>query len=128
MSPEKPRHGEPCNRCGFCCEIELCQLSSAVFDMPFDAGPCPALLYDFDGQSRCGLATFPAQYAPVRAAIHGEEALREAAFFLIGSGVGCDALNEHEVENEPFERSLQIMADLRRPQIARAATLWLSLT
>lgn len=39
---DKPRYGDPCNGCGWCCQQELCPVGKQVFgDIP---GPCPALV------------------------------------------------------------------------------------
>lgn len=41
-SLDKPKRGEPCNGCGWCCQQELCPVGKQVFgDIP---GPCPALV------------------------------------------------------------------------------------
>lgn len=59
---QKPKKFEPCNRCGKCCELELCSVAMdrfrpgyAPFPAPEWVGPCPALSFDSEGQGSCGL-------------------------------------------------------------------------
>jgi len=40
--PEKPRYKEPCNGCGLCCAVALCEVGK----MLFESAPCPALRTD----------------------------------------------------------------------------------
>ncbi|MDH3360094.1 MAG: hypothetical protein OEL55_04415, partial [Desulfobulbaceae bacterium] len=43
----KPKFTEPCNHCGICCTLQLCEFAEEVFDTD---PPCPALL-----EGKCGL-------------------------------------------------------------------------
>lgn len=49
--PAKPRHREPCNGCGLCCHIELCDVALAAFADGTEA-PCPAMTFEA-GRVRC---------------------------------------------------------------------------
>lgn len=103
MAQKKPLHGEPCNRCGLCCFITPCPLALAVFGPII--GPCPALGLG-PNDTACGMIEDPARFAPERTAEHGEQVMRDAAAFLIGSGLGCDARLESEPENKAFNHKL----------------------
>lgn len=95
IAARKPPHGAPCNRCGLCCIVTLCDLGRHVFHRPRGgAGPCPALSFDADG-SRCGLVD------------SGTVSGREAAKWLIGSGTGCDARINGEPVNQEFNARLE---------------------
>lgn len=50
---QKPAFGEPCNRCGWCCKEEACDLARMV-GLPTTA-PCAALEVESDGRFSCGL-------------------------------------------------------------------------
>ena len=50
--PEKPKFGDPCNGCGFCCAVELCSVAEMIFDD--NTLPCPLLSFH-DGRSWCKL-------------------------------------------------------------------------
>lgn len=50
--PAKPKSGEPCNGCGQCCALEICEAGDAAF--PGAAAPCPGLVI-LDGRTRCKL-------------------------------------------------------------------------
>lgn len=71
----KPAHGAACTRCGLCCFVALCDLSQRVFNLPADAGPCPALTGSV-GAASCGLTTLP------------DAELAAAAALLINAGNG----------------------------------------
>ena len=49
--PEKPKRGEPCNGCGFCCAIELCQVAEMA---GLTETPCKFMMF-LDGRFWCGL-------------------------------------------------------------------------
>src|SRR5262245_60661455 len=93
MAERKPRHGEPCNRCGLCCTMTLCDVARTVFRRPEKPayGPCPALRLreGIPGEHECGLACEPGKYG-------------EAARLLIWAGQGCDARINGEPINEAF--------------------------
>lgn len=54
--PDKPRTGDPCNGCGWCCVTEPCDLS--VKYLGATAGPCPALEIE-GGRTWCGMVRRP---------------------------------------------------------------------
>lgn len=113
----KPPHGQPCTRCGACCIVVLCPLAQAVFG--FEQGPCPALEFDDDRNSSCGLIAHPEQHDPVRVAAYGRENVQDASRHLIGSGNGCCARFNGEPEDKPFNRRMDAL-DL---QVAETTTL-----
>jgi len=87
----KPRFGEPCNGCGFCCIQEPCDLAREFLDCRI--GPCRALEYE-DGRTYCGLLRRPIHYIAGIAdnpALSGPLQARIAFTLAIGSG--CDALS-----------------------------------
>lgn len=49
LLPPKPRWGTPCNGCGLCCAIELCEAGEIAF--PGASAPCPGLKLRGDGKS-----------------------------------------------------------------------------
>lgn len=71
----KPKMGQPCNNCGWCCLTETCP-TGLVFT-PADAKVC-AMLEQKDDKYFCKLATSPM--------------MRE----MLGMGQGCDARSIEE--------------------------------
>ena len=109
---EKARYGTPCNSCGQCCQASLCPLASALLRMPLGApGPCPMLEFDSRGESSCGVVRRPGAFAPVKTRIHGAEAMRKAALYLIGAGFGCDGLTEDEPDDPVFRARMTAEAE-----------------
>jgi len=102
----KPPHGAPCNQCGLCCQASRCPLAQFVFKLP-EIGRCPALSYDADGLSVCGLVAEPQTHAPFVVMRWGIEVVRTAARHLIGSGLGCDARINGEVPDQAFYARLR---------------------
>lgn len=49
---KKPKEGEPCNGCGFCCTEQICAIGAYAF--PGETEPCPGI-EEVDGISRCSL-------------------------------------------------------------------------
>lgn len=90
LSDLKPKavYGSPCNRCGVCCLLEQCAISSMFF------GPqkvCPAL--DFDGpEASCGLFVRPEDFTTES----GADWMREFAELSLGIGTSCDAAHSDE--------------------------------
>jgi hypothetical protein len=87
-APEKPRKGEQCNGCGFCCAAERCPLAIELIGP--GPGPCPALEFDEDNSRFwCGIVKNASHYTDI---IKPEY---EAKFgFIIAGlyfGTGCDA-------------------------------------
>jgi len=120
----KPRHGEPCNRCGLCCMATLCALGQHVFQRHEWPGPCPGLRKDGDGSYSCNVANEPLQYA--RDPLADGYALRHAALTIIGAGDGCDARFNGEWRNEPFSDALDAKYQFGKGRLAlrHAKHLW----
>lgn len=70
--PEKPRLGEPCNGCGFCCAAEVCAIGLVVYGEQTPA-PCPAMRFK-EGRFWCAVVQ---QFEPIGV--------------LLGIGMGCDS-------------------------------------
>lgn len=87
MLEKKPRHGDPCNRCGLCCTASLCDLAKAIHGER--QGPCPELQWDADG-SRCGLVD------------RTTGLVQEDVRLLINSGAGCDMVLRNEQRNHRY--------------------------
>lgn len=97
----KPKIGQPCNGCGFCCTIEPCKLAQELLNCT--SGPCVAL--EFTGNtSGCGLVRNPLAYLfkaanpDVEVDLLGDPPPVAAGFDLsvkmaaaLGIGHGCDA-------------------------------------
>lgn len=97
----KPRLGEICNGCGYCCSEEHCQLAREFLSC--DVGPCVAL-EERGGRTICSLARNPLGYlfaaahpgaaVPVletAAAIEEGDRLSAEIGAALGLGRGCDA-------------------------------------
>lgn len=80
--PPKPRMEEPCNGCGLCCHVVLCEAAKIAF--PDGVAPCPALTFK-DGRTFCGLVL-------VEAAAGLEPILRRS----LGIGHGCSMSDDQE--------------------------------
>ena len=106
---EKPPHGQPCNSCGLCCRDQLCPLGVGIFGEPWER-QCPALEQD-GARAICGLVVHPMVYAMARTLLHGKDVMSAAAAFLVGAGVGCDALLEGEPADEKFRKALKSQRD-----------------
>lgn len=77
-APEKPRKGEPCNGCGFCCAAEVCEIGLAAMG-PDTQAPCPAMEFS-EGRFWCGI---------VKA--EDELGVFPLVRLMLGIGKGCDA-------------------------------------
>jgi hypothetical protein len=55
----KPRSGQSCNGCGYCCTVAPCMLANTYLNCT--SGPCVALEHT-DGRSSCGLVRNPLGY------------------------------------------------------------------
>lgn len=102
----KPRFGEPCNGCGYCCTVQPCQLAQEFLNC--SEGPCVALEAR-DGRTVCGLvrnplgyifkAAHPDQDVPVLDEAPDLEAGRQLSTDLanaLGVGRGCDTDDDEE--------------------------------
>lgn len=120
----KPKHGQPCNSCGLCCQAMLCPLAQHLFQRDPAPGPCPALLRKGDGTSGCGVAADPSHYAPFKTALHGLETMRAFALLLIGANTGCDARFNGEPADQAFYAELLRNDRRQRGRVARAGKAW----
>jgi hypothetical protein len=109
MLARKPPHGAPCNGCGLCCYATTCALGRALFKT--SAGPCPALRFDAERRSFCGVVAD----AP-------SDTLRDAALVLIRAGDGCDARFNGERRDPDFDRRIDAADNPRLRK--QAAYLW----
>lgn len=107
----KPPHGAPCTRCGLCCFVALCELSQRLFDLPADAGPCPALRGSI-GAASCGLTELP------------DAKLAAAAALLINAGNGCDMLMNGEPRNAAHDAACAARDDANHTRLKKARALW----
>jgi hypothetical protein len=78
----KPKFGERCNGCGYCCEREQCLISIELFGKR--EGPCVALERE-DGRTYCGVVR------------HAPSDLQPQIAYWLGLGVGCDASDDSEI-------------------------------
>jgi hypothetical protein len=103
----KPPHGSPCNNCGACCKVTVCDLGQHVFKRPeFTGEPCPGLVKNLDGTYGCGLVLYTEAFVSKARWLKYGQALRRAALLLIGAGDGCDARFNGEWRNEVFAAEL----------------------
>jgi hypothetical protein len=109
MRDKKPAHGAPCNRCGLCCFVSLCDLAAALHNRR--QGPCPELRWDEKG-SRCALIE------------RSEGKMREAAKLLINSGNGCDMLMHGETRDAVYREMMDVLDFENRHRIEAAWKLW----
>ncbi len=109
--PRKPRFGEPCNGCGYCCTVAPCLLAQDFLNCA--TGPCVALEFR-EGKTACGLvrnplgylfqAAHPDQASPILDAasdIPAAERLSAELAAALGIGLGCDADDDTDSENWP---------------------------
>jgi hypothetical protein len=86
-TPPKPRKGEPCNGCGWCCHHEVCSIGQLAF--PGSAAPCPGIVYQ-DGAVRCAIVLMEIK------AIEIEPSIEPLIQRSLGTGCGCDADDPEE--------------------------------
>lgn len=85
-APEKPKWGEPCNGCGFCCAAEPCDIAREFIGAT--KGPCPAMEFDA-GRFWCGMVRSPHKYLGVAEWVG--DSMRAPFQLLLGVGRGCDS-------------------------------------
>lgn len=103
---QKPKFGERCNHCGYCCSTEPCQISKEFLGCA--EGPCIAL-ETVDGQSSCGMIINPLGYIFKAAHPHDDLAspqhdnlveenrrIGERVAQVIGAGRGCDSIDDEQ--------------------------------
>lgn len=110
MLAAKPTHGSPCNRCGLCCTVALCDLGQHMFQRPKQPGPCPALKRTAAGYE-CAFTTCP----------DIPEVMRAAASVLINAGNGCDMRMQGELNEEYSARMNRRDEEWERSGILAAA-------
>lgn len=75
----KPKYGNACNGCGWCCHSAVCYLGQEAFKIKEENTPCPAMMF-IDGKVRCGLVEAEKE-------LDGEPLLAKA----LGIDKGCDS-------------------------------------
>lgn len=118
----KPAHGQPCNSCGLCCIVGVCDLGAEVFGEVI--GRCPALERESDGSKRfrCGLVANPGKYH--RDAAADPTAYSAAALLIVAGGIGCDTRLIQESRDEPFNVRLRQWRRSMRDRALVALALW----
>jgi hypothetical protein len=112
---QKPRFGEPCNGCGYCCTMQPCALAEEF--LKCTTGPCVALERDGD-RTGCGLVRNPLGYlfkaahpqadVPVLDAPLATQAGSELSADMaraLGIGLGCDSDDDADSEAWPALRT-----------------------
>ena len=107
----KPKYGQPCNGCGYCCTTEPCDLASEYLDC--HAGPCIAL-ETADGKSGCGLVRNPLAYLYLHVHPDSDPAILQDAKLIasgadlstqiaaaLGVGRGCDSIDDEQAASWP---------------------------
>ena len=106
----KPKIGEPCNGCGICCMIQICNTGAFLLKKTTYLGEktisglCPALI-ERDGKYVCGFIVAPQRF--IRSKYRPEVISRTVAL-CIGAGSGCDELgyDDNPAEEEALERMI----------------------
>ena len=124
--PQKPAYGAPCNDCGRCCQHNLCIIAAIVLNGGRNAHmACPALEWNEDGTSRCGMVRDPAAWAPEQTARHGVEKMQATGRRAIGAGIGCDWNEWDEPMPRGFRRALRReTSEKNRARYFRAVDAW----
>ena len=118
----KPPHGSPCNRCGACCMVTLCQLGKHLFNRK--QGPCPALKPDGNNEYACDVVRNPQAYAGNLSPSLKIHSLRMAAREIIYADDGCDARFNGEPVNKRYHWECSIRDAKNKPKRDRALKLW----
>lgn len=125
----KPRLGDPCNRCGHCCRKLPCQVSA--FLLGAVRGACGALVEHPDGTTSCGMMVDPLKYATNEGrlleftdlvyrvtmpldATTVEERIKNAIRHWMGTGSGCDS-----ADLQGIDADIPSDADIRDVWLAR---------
>ena len=111
MIQPKPKFGQACNGCGYCCSTEPCELARE--HLGCQTGPCVALEIT-DGKSGCGLVRNPLGYLWLREKPSDDKAILNDAKVIelggalsaeiasaLGVGRGCDSLDDHQSASWP---------------------------
>lgn len=104
MQLDKPLLGQPCNGCGLCCILVVCDLGRELGD----ADVCRALLQQPEGRFACGLVLEPYRFMGEESLARwrridalggdGQAVLREMYARALGAGRGCDSDDAAVVE------------------------------
>lgn len=78
---EKPPFRSPCNHCGKCCELQICEVGELAF--PGATAPCPGIIAEADGRKLCGLVLIEKAFKIPPRIQHD-----------LGIGVGCSMPDE----------------------------------
>lgn len=108
----KPPHGQACTSCGLCCVATLCEIGRSIYHKT--AGPCPALDFDKDGKSACGVLLAAEDRSPE---------LGKAVALMIRAGQGCDARFNGEPKDFAFDAGLDALDMAQRDEIDAARDL-----
>lgn len=85
-APEKPREGQPCNGCGFCCAAVRCPIAiTLIGDGP---APCPAMEFE-DGRFWCGIVRNASRYVEPIAPEFTDAIVSKTLLPFFGTG--CDS-------------------------------------
>lgn len=88
----KPKLGDACNQCGYCCLTEVCVIGQELGGG--NCAPCK-LLVQRDGKHFCSLA--------------------EVCSTDLGIGVGCCAETQYEVIKRLAKSKAEVMREIRYP-------------
>ena len=94
----KPRFGQPCNQCGWCCLEQVCILGAQLGNDQ----QCKALLPGTGNTYQCGLILDPYRFMPEPALVvwkamdtikagAGLQALKTCNTTMLAAGKGCDS-------------------------------------
>jgi len=87
-TPKYPGYGKPCNRCGRCCQLWVCEIGTAFFGD--HEAPCRALCVDEHGVYSCEFISHPERYIDLGDNVERKRIILSAAFrSLLGDGT-CD--------------------------------------
>lgn len=79
----KPKFGESCNSCGYCCLTEVCAVGKEMGGGEY--APCKNIVIDENDSSKILCKLMIPENSPFRE--------------IIGSGTGCDAMTTQELMN-----------------------------
>lgn len=90
FSIAKPKFREPCNGCGLCCKLQVCEAGKLFLGTT--STPCPALEYE-SNRYWCGLVRRPHHYLGITFA-EADTILSPGFYTLIAGGQGCGMEDE----------------------------------
>jgi hypothetical protein len=86
----KPKFREPCNGCGLCCALQLCEIAEEQFVGA--SAPCPALEWE-DGRAWCGLVRHPSRHLKINF-VGADPTVSPLFAKVIAVGQGCGMPDE----------------------------------